>query len=440
MEFFDLVSKRRSIRKFSPDPVQRETLMDMLQAASWAPSACNQQLWQFVVIEDGERKKQLVREGGSSRLVENAPVVIVVCYHRGNITEGYQSSSAAIQNLLLAASDRGLGSLWLNSYGKEEKIREILRIPEDYFINSFVLIGRPAGPPPPPPPRKPLNHIVHFDTFMEKSRPLFSHQPSRWTVNDIADYQQYFCRKTDLGETVDPLGRADMRLIQRIAGSLKGRVVDLFSYDGSFLSVHSSQKVITVDLARETALYTRASSPEAVQQEMVMADGKLPVEDHTVDCVTCFYKLERLPPVFFADLFSEVKRILVPGGKFLLTFRTNWSLYGLFHRMLVILRRDDIRKTAIYSFFGPYTPLSVRTVQKVLSRTGFSVTSRKVYPFPPEFEVIAVLFQQFLSSGGKTFLHGHQKKNILSRVAARITRLQGLRRFPFGSTAVIEAT
>jgi nitroreductase len=439
MEFFTLVRQRRSIRKFSVRAVERDKLVNLLRAAAWAPSACNQQLWHFILIEKREQKKALVREAGASRLVEKAPVVIVVCYHGGNVKEGYQSSSAAIQNLLLAAANQGLGSLWLNSYGREKRIKSLLRIPDAYLINSFVLIGYPAGALPKAPPRKPLDRICHDGVFSEKDPEVFTHRTKRWSLEDIRMYQHYFCRKTDPGETVDLIARTGRPFLPGLAGSLRGRVVDLFSYDGSLLSDFSTDALTCVDLSAETSAYTRAALRDGPVESAVLEERTLPLEDGSADFVTCFYKLERLPPSYLDELFREVKRVLAPGGRFILTFRCRRSLYALFHGLLLLAREDDIRKTAIYSFFGPYTPLSIRRVRKALLAAGFSLTCRRYFLFPPEFENIAVLFRQFRRSGGKTFLHGAAEPDALSRLAAWIVRLQGDKRLPLGSTVLIEA-
>jgi len=439
MDFLTLARRRRSIRKFSPRPVEKEIISKILEAASWAPSACNQQLWHFIIIEKEERKQQLVREAGASGLVARAPVLIIACYHGGNIREGYQSSSAAVQNLLLAAADLGVGSLWLNSFGKEKKIKNILGIPEAFFINSFILLGYPAGPLPSAPPRKPLERICHDDSFQEKSPDLFTHDPSAWSLEAIRSYQHYFCRKTDLGEPVDLMAGAGMPLVKKLARSLKGRGADLFSYDGSFLSLLPEEDLTTVDLSPETSAYTRAASGGTAVHAAVMPGAKLPLDDHAADWITCFYKLERIPPGAWEDLFREVRRVLAPGGRFVLTFRRSGSLYGLFHRLLIRARSDDIRKTALYSFFGPYRPLSPRRVKKALAVSGFKVSCRTFFLFPPEFETVAMLFKQFRRSGGKTFLHGTGERGALSRLAGWIARLQGQRRLPPGSTVCIEA-
>ena len=77
MDLFDAIYNRRSIRKFSDKEVPNDDLYKILDAARWAPSACNQQLWNFIIVKEKETKEKLVKEAGSSALIPKSSVLIV---------------------------------------------------------------------------------------------------------------------------------------------------------------------------------------------------------------------------------------------------------------------------------------------------------------------------------------------------------------------------
>jgi nitroreductase len=141
METMEAISSRRSIRRFTDAPVPRALIGRVLDAAVLAPSAKNAQTWRFVVLQGAARLKlaRLMAEGAdwcesrgtktgscrsSARVVEQAPATVVVfnaeCEHEGVIFDHphynapeIQSIGAMIQNMLLAAEDLGLGTLWI---------------------------------------------------------------------------------------------------------------------------------------------------------------------------------------------------------------------------------------------------------------------------------------------------------------------------------------
>ncbi len=141
----DNILARRSIRAFTDEIVSRETFDVLLHAAMAAPSACNLQPWEFVVVDDPAVLEQLygmIQFGASGK-----PCAIVVCGRTQHIPwgdGGYAiDCAAAVQNLLLAATSLGLGTLWIGSHD-EAKVRELLSIPEPIKVMSVIYVGHPA--------------------------------------------------------------------------------------------------------------------------------------------------------------------------------------------------------------------------------------------------------------------------------------------------------
>lgn len=146
---------RRSIRRFTSGPVADHQLDTLLRAAMAAPSAGNQQPWQFVVI----RRRQLLEAVPGihpyAAMVPEAALAILVC---GDLDGArypdywVQDCAAATENLLLAAQDLGLGAVWCGVYPTMERVaafRRLLDIPPSIIPMALVAIGCPAERKPP---------------------------------------------------------------------------------------------------------------------------------------------------------------------------------------------------------------------------------------------------------------------------------------------------
>jgi nitroreductase len=150
---FDVLYSRRSIRVYVEDkPVEEEKIEMLLHAAMAAPSASNLQPWEFVIMTERaglERLKHCI--GSSNGRNYNAPAAFVVCGNTSYIPwedTGAMDCSAAIENILLAATALGLGTVWIGDLDGEA-IRELLDIPEHVAVISVVYFGYPAEHKPP---------------------------------------------------------------------------------------------------------------------------------------------------------------------------------------------------------------------------------------------------------------------------------------------------
>jgi nitroreductase len=146
------ILERRSIRKYTDEPVSDDDLKNLLKAAMAAPSAGNQQSWEFVAVRDRDTLNTMIRfhPGGGYNMLGHAPLAIVVCGDlERQLHEGYwvQDCSAATENILIAAHSLGLGAVWLGAYPREDrvgKIKELLGIPENIMPLCIISVGHPA--------------------------------------------------------------------------------------------------------------------------------------------------------------------------------------------------------------------------------------------------------------------------------------------------------
>lgn len=188
MDTIEAIKYRRSIRKFKTDPVDDKTLEIVLDAARLAPSWSNTQCWKFIVIRDNETKVRLaetiaavpaVGSNPAFNSIKTAPVVIVAIAEKG--VSGYFAGkpstdkgdywflfdiALAMQNLMLAATNLGLGTVHVGLFDSK-KVESILEVPPPYCVVEMTPLGYPEYQPNQR-PRKALDEIVFHEKFGQK--------------------------------------------------------------------------------------------------------------------------------------------------------------------------------------------------------------------------------------------------------------------------------
>ena len=152
MEFFEVVKKRRSIRKYQEGKVPKEHVERILEAAFYSPSSMNRRPWHFVVVDDRGIIQKLANTRRALRFLETAPLAIVVCGDENISSAWVFDASIAAEHIQLAATALGLGACWGHVLGRqhseeksaEDYVRELLGIPEHIRILCVIGIGYPA--------------------------------------------------------------------------------------------------------------------------------------------------------------------------------------------------------------------------------------------------------------------------------------------------------
>lgn len=156
MELEEVLQKRRSVRKFTQEAVPEELIDKLLHAAMSGPSACNRQPWEFWVVTEPETLEKLRK---ASRFTNyEAKLAIIVA---GNLSRALpmqlgdywiQDCSAATENILLRATDLGLGGVWCGIHPQKrpvERVRELLGMTEKQIPLNIIFLGFPAESPEP---------------------------------------------------------------------------------------------------------------------------------------------------------------------------------------------------------------------------------------------------------------------------------------------------
>ena len=157
METLDCIKKRRSCRKYLDKKVPDEVVLKLIDAARHAPFGGplikNCQLWEFVIVKSKETKQNLALDYDDRKFVASAPVVIAVCADKTkdkDYKDYEKTCSLAVQNILLAATDLGLGACYVSSFSHhekhkedKEKLRQALQLPDNIELVCLVAVGYP---------------------------------------------------------------------------------------------------------------------------------------------------------------------------------------------------------------------------------------------------------------------------------------------------------
>ena len=149
MEFSSVIKSRESIRDYAHKKVEDEKIKYVLECARLAPSWTNKQCWHFIVVKDKKIIKDLSKTSIINRWLKNAPVVIVACGDpkqsgvKDNINYYIVDVSIALEHLVLAATDKKLGTCWIGGFN-EKKVKRTLEIPENIRVVALTPLGYPA--------------------------------------------------------------------------------------------------------------------------------------------------------------------------------------------------------------------------------------------------------------------------------------------------------
>jgi FMN reductase (NADPH) len=184
--FMEVIRTRRSVRTYKPDPISDEMISKLIEAGKWAPSGNNTQPFEIVVLKDAELMGKVSEilnrvHGSKSKQEFGAPVTLVVlgdprlcnAYPKGPFRDEilHASLSAAIENMILASTTLGLGGIvWKTvSLTAGVLIKELLGIPQLFFLKAMLPLGYPSRDVKPPMKRDIMVHKDKYDSEKFKS-------------------------------------------------------------------------------------------------------------------------------------------------------------------------------------------------------------------------------------------------------------------------------
>jgi nitroreductase len=173
MDTLAAIQKRRSIRKYLEKPISLDVIGAIVESGMMAPNAGNHQAWRFIVVRDLEKRKSLAKASLEQYWMSKAPVHIVIVSEeaqmeklygvRGEKLYGIQTCAAAIENILLSATDFGLGSCWIGAFD-EVSVSRICGIPPTARAQAIITLGY-ADEKPDRKVMQPLKRLLFLESY-----------------------------------------------------------------------------------------------------------------------------------------------------------------------------------------------------------------------------------------------------------------------------------
>ena len=371
MKLIDAIINRRSIRSFKKERPPNKLVYEVIKAGISAPTACNLQLMEFVIITDHNLKKKIVKEGCSGDFILRAPVAILVMYdkrYHGPPNYPYiQSAGAVIENMLLRATELGLGSLWVGAIKNPEKINNLVGAPSNLMPLAFVLLGY-SNEAPRPPERRRLDKVIHWNKISKKDVYFPSSvDPQKWSVKQFIEFRKRHIR---FGSKFRARGQeycAIKKLIEK--HDFNGLVLDVLSSPGTHLNALG--KLISPFLFCEQSREVVNFIEDRLNEQKIRGDGivcdvrNMPFKDEEFNYVLCYSKLEQFPEP--ETLLKEIRRCLKKEGKLLLVTRSILSYIGILGQ---IRRLCDTYGVRAVKYHGPFKPVFPPYLWKMLKQAG----------------------------------------------------------------------
>ena len=174
------IEKRISIRKYLQKDIDDKIIQELIESARIAPSGSNTQPWHFIIVKDGNKKKEIAEVSHNQNWMLTAPVFIVcvadlsvrIKKEKIEIDENssleevkqiIRDTAIAVEHIVLEAAERGLGTCWV-SWFRQENIRPVLNIPKDKYVVCVLTLGYPDEKPARR-PRKNKEQFTHYELW-----------------------------------------------------------------------------------------------------------------------------------------------------------------------------------------------------------------------------------------------------------------------------------
>lgn len=387
----DTLAARASCRDFDGSPIASETLEEIVRDGVEAPSSCNQQNWHFIIVADPGQKQRAREISGGNHHFSECSALIYLCFQKGWTHGNFsivQSVAGACYHMMLSGHLRGFQCIWNAGIGDQTALREMLDLPLTFDVIGALAIGRAKNTAPKmKAPRRPVSEIFSWARFERPAsscypvkaagaypyweirndwNPFAQWDPTAWSWDQIADFRGYSVwAKSPLagvyisrrqGDALD----AEHGLLPDLSPG--ARVAEIMPWGGTSTAALLGRlgkdiRLSVVELSENNLAFIRARLrregyvPDRISFDL-MTGGRLPFADASLDLIVLPQVLEHMPdPEIVLD---EARRVLVPGGRVLISARNASSEYGA-------LWREEESKAQIPNQ-GPFTPLPASDV------------------------------------------------------------------------------
>ncbi len=399
--FHEFSTGRRSTRVFKPDPVPRPLIEKLIASAIEAPTACNRQLWHFVVIDDPKVRVETCRASDAQQsYLHDAPVLIALFYDtslepRNPCNTAQISMGMATYGLLLAAEAEGLGAIYLGGIRDPRGCERSLGAPAYWKNYGYVCLGYRADSPPAPIPRAARNVVSYNQFQLPEKRFHMDIRPHLWSQTQLADFRDKLIWYKGIaidGKTlhVDPDPRFSKKIQELatragMACTLKKNptVLDVMSCNGDLLQ--QVMMAVGINRAEFLAYDLTPGLGDFIEQRFLRVYKSLPYqylcnpepdclhiprEDASVDVMTCYERLDHFDDP--EPLLREMRRVAAPGARAII------SVSGRYYPHLYRYRRMRKKNYALGRNWnrGPERKFNPKQIEAHFRNTGWTVSTQ----------------------------------------------------------------
>ena len=397
--FLSLLARRRSTRVFRDEPVPTELLERIVRAATMTPTACNRQLWHFVVITDPAVKREACRLSDAQQsYFHDAPALIAVFYDgslekRNPCHTSHVSAGMAIAALLFAAEAHGLGAIYIGGIRRPDGVRRAVKAPP--FLQNFgvVCVGY-RDDDPPAPLRRPVDEVMEFNgCFRHRPRFFPDIRPHLWKLPQLADFRDRLLwykgvhidgrtLHVDSDARFSPKFRFMTDRLGTWAAAVRApRILDVLSFNGDvafqmlLATDDPAATVFAYDLTPGIARFIgerfRRALPDPRLRCLVNEGAdvlRIPLPDAHAHVLSCYERLEHFHDPM--PLLREMHRVLAPGGRALVVVSNRFYPHLYRYRRM---RRRDYALGRNWNR-GPERKYEPAEIERHLREAGFRIT------------------------------------------------------------------
>lgn len=383
MELEEVLKKRRSVRHYTAETVSRDLITKLIEAGSYSPVSCNLQLTQYVVVDDKNLLSKLARE--VSYKFNYSPCSIVVLHDSNYSIErlsGVMTAGMAVENILLKATELGLGTCAMAGFKHDPKIKSILSIPDHmdilliisvgYVDNSFNMLEIP---------RISLNSRFSFNNYSSLKTILDSKKSKDYIINEIINYRRrispvYLDRLRlntyDIGYYKDVLQYLKNFIVREKISS----IIDLMSYDSVFIDLINKSNISNLKIVPSDYLENNLNfyKKNFGYNGILVSENNQIQSKEIFDMATFVFQLNFTPDPF--TLLKSLHHLIKNEGFVLVSVvRDRWyrRVAKVLQKIVLIIKRKKINIYENNPFYkvGLFNFYSKKKVEEIFEETGF---------------------------------------------------------------------
>jgi nitroreductase len=378
-----VISRRHSTRSFLTKPLKKSTIKKLLDAARWAPSACNLQLTEYVVITD-KRLLSLLAEKCTPKF-HWAPTYIVLVYDSrlgNNRNTNLVSLGAAMENLLLSAESRKIATCPIAGFSNDAFLKRLLHLPLHYRIGIVIAVGYASNNFTKDRLRLPLNKLYHHNSWASKGNlKVISNRLEEWGEDEIVNYRQrlapvyLYVNHYSLHQYPEIVYQKSLEILaSKLSTKQSLKVLDLMSYDGIFarlLAKNTAWQITLSDCLTYCLKVLKRSLPEI--NTTVIKKGQVCTKG-VFDLITAVQKLQFTPN--FEVLLKNAMTRLVNGGYLFIVVDADFIPTALISKLKINLFSRNCYDNNPFYKIGPYKQVPATKLLKIAKTLSLNVVDK----------------------------------------------------------------